>query len=245
MRVSTSIMQNSFGKYLKEVMEGNEVIVTKNERGVAKLIPYQDPMIYMIKEGAAEYYIRRRVSFQEFLEITENTEARYELIDGEIYLLASPTHSHQVAIREIFVQFYNFFEGKPCSPLTAPFDVRLKNDSPKFEDDPNVVQPDIIVLCDEENIDDKGKYHGVPTLVVEVLSPSTRGKDMVKKLSLYMLSGVKEYWVVDMEVGQIFVYALSEGDIQSTQTYTLGKLIHSKAFEGLVVDTSKMVPRNT
>lgn len=245
MRVSTSIMQNSFGKYLKEVIEGNEVIVTKNERGVAKLIPYQDPMIYMMKEGAAEYYIRRRVSYQEFLEISENTEARFELIDGELYLLASPSHSHQVAIREIFVQFYHYFEDKPCSTLTAPFDVRLKNNSPNFEEDPNVVQPDILVLCDEENIDKKGKYHGVPTLVVEVLSPTTRGKDMVKKLSLYMLSGVKEYWVVDVEEGHIFVYTLSEGDIKSTQIYTLGNLIHSKVFDGLVVDTSKMVPRNT
>lgn len=243
MRVSTSIIQNSFGKYLKEAMEGKEVIVTKNEKGVAKLMPYQDPMIYMMKEGVAEYYIRRRVSYQEFLEITDNTEARYELIDGELYSLASPSHRHQVAIREIFGQFYNFFRDKSCSTLTAPFDVRLKNDSPSFEEDPNVVQPDILVICDEDNIDDKGRYHGVPSLVVEVVSPTTRGKDMVKKLSLYMLSGVKEYWVVDIEDGYIFVYTLSEGDIKSLKTYSVGQLINSILFDQLKVDTSKLLPR--
>lgn len=241
MRVSTTVFQNSFGKYLKMVTQGGEVIVTKNERGVAKLVPYQDPMVHVIKEGSAEYYIRKRVTYQEFLEITEHTEERYELIDGELYLLASPTHLHQVAIREIFGQFYNYFQDKTCSPLTAPFDVRLHNDSPSFEEDPNVVQPDILVICDEEQIDEKGRYHGVPTLVVEVLSPSTRGKDMIKKLSLYMLSGVKEYWIVDSEQGQVIVYELSDGEIGPMQLYRIGDTIHSKVFEGLVVDTKKCI----
>ena len=56
----------------------------------------------------------------------------------------------------------------------------------KSEDNINVVQPDIVVICDTENIDDKRKYNGVPTLVVEVLSKSTRSKDMIIKLNLYM-----------------------------------------------------------
>ncbi|MBN2221364.1 MAG: Uma2 family endonuclease, partial [Vallitaleaceae bacterium] len=168
------------------------------------------------------------------------TEDRYELIDGELYLMASPSHRHQVAIREIFGQFYNFFGDKSCSTLTAPFDVRLKNDSPTFEEDPNVVQPDILVLCDEENIDEKGKYHGVPTLVVEVLSPSTRGKDMVKKLNLYMMSGVKEYWAVDLEEENFFVYELDKKDLQSLSIYKVGEVIPSKCFEGLLVKTDKI-----
>lgn len=244
MRVSTSIMQNAFGKYLKEAMAGNEVIITKNERGVAKLIPYQDPMVYVVQESTAEYYLRRRVTLSEFLEITENTEAQYELIDGEIYFMASPSHAHQVAIREIFGQFYNFFKGKACSPLIAPFDVRLKNDSPKFEDDPNIVQPDIFVICDSENIDEKGKYHGVPTLVVEVLSPSTRGKDMLKKLSLYANSGVREYWIIDIDHGTTIVYSLTDGDVLRVQQYAFGDSIPSWAFKGLNVETDLLIRSN-
>lgn len=241
MRVSTSIMQNAFGKYLKEAMEGKEVIITKNERGVAKLVPYQDPMVYVMAESTAEYYVRKRVTLAEFLEITENSEAQYELIDGEIYLMASPNHAHQVAVREILVQFYNFFKGKTCSPLTAPFDVRLKNDSPKFEDDPNIVQPDILVLCDSENVDDKGRYHGVPTLLVEVLSPSTRGKDMIKKLSLYAFSGVQEYWVVDPDNGNIIVYRLKEGDVLQVKLHPFGEPVASWLYEGLVVETDLLI----
>lgn len=241
MRVSTSIIQNAFGKYLKEAIDGKEIIITKNERGVAKLIPYQDPLVYVLKESTAEYYVRRRVTLSEFLEITEKSEAQYELIDGEIYYMASPSHAHQVAVREILVQFYDFFRGKPCSPLTAPFDVRLKNDSPKFEDDPNIVQPDILVICDSENIDEKGKYHGVPALVVEVLSPSTRGKDMLKKLSLYANSGIREYWVIDTDHGSVIVYNLSVGDVLCVQQYAFGECIPSWFFEGLNVETELLI----
>ncbi len=241
MRVSTSIIQNAFGKYLKEAIDGKEIIITKNERGVAKLIPYQDPLVYVLQESTEEYYVRRRVTLSEFLEITEKSEAQYELIDGEIYYMASPSHAHQVAVREIFVQFYDFFRGKPCSPLTAPFDVRLKNDSPKFEDDPNIVQPDILVVCDSENIDEKGKYHGVPALVVEVLSPSTRGKDMIKKLSLYANSGIREYWVIDTDHGSVIVYKLSEGDVLRVQQYTFGECIPSWFFDGLNVETELLI----
>lgn len=241
MRVSTSIMQNAFGKYLKDAMDGKEVIITKNERGVAKLVPYQDPMVYVMAEKTAEYYVRKRVTLADFLEITEHSEAQYELIDGEIYLMASPSHAHQVAVREIFGQFYNFFKGKTCSPLTAPFDVRLKNESPKFEDDPNIVQPDILVLCDTENVDEKGRYHGVPTLVVEVLSPSTRGKDMIKKLSLYAFSGVQEYWVVDPENGTILIYRLKTGDVLEVKQHPFGESVVSWLYEGLIVETNLLI----
>lgn len=240
MRVNATTFQNAFGKYLKHVMNGEEIILTKNERGVAKLIAYQDPLTYVLKEGSAEYYIRKRVTYTEFLEITKNSDARYELIDGEIYLMASPTHLHQIAIREIMGQFYNYFDDKPCSPFNAPFDVRLKNDSPNFEDDPNVVQPDILVICDKETIDEQGRYHGVPSLVVEVLSPSTRSKDMIKKLSLYMLSGVLEYWIVDLDNQRIAIYELADQNIKCFSVVKIGEPIKSALYRDLIVHTDKM-----
>ncbi len=73
MRVPTTTFQNAFGKYLKKAIDGQEIIVTKNGRGVAKLSHFDDPMIYMTKEGAGEYYIRKRVSYEEFLEIVETS----------------------------------------------------------------------------------------------------------------------------------------------------------------------------
>ncbi len=106
----------------------------------------------------------------------------------------------------------------------------------KFEDYPNVVQPDIVVVCDQDNVDDDGRYEGIPTLVVEVLSPSTRGKDLVKKLNLYMTSGVVEYWVVDLESKLILQYYFAEErDIQSIKSFSGNDVAYSTVFEGLEV----------
>ncbi len=66
--------------------------------------------------------------------------------------MSSPFFPHQVAVNEIFGQFYNWFKGKPCRPLTAPFNVKLYNEAKTFNEDPNVVQPDILVVCDPEMI---------------------------------------------------------------------------------------------
>lgn len=240
MRVRSTTVQNAFGKYLKKAMEGEEIIVTKNENGVAKLTAYQDPVRYVIKEDSAGYYVNRRVTYEEFLQITENSDARYELIDGEIYLMASPTHRHQVAVTEILVQLYQYFSDKQCSPLTAPFDVRLSNNSPAFEDDPNVVQPDVLVICDEDKIDEDGRYHGVPSLVIEVLSPSTRSKDMIKKLSLYALSGVSEYYIVDLENEQILKYVMENKEVLRFEFVKMGECIQSSCFDGLNIETNKI-----
>ena len=73
---------------------------------------------------------------------------------------------------------YQWFKGKKCKPMVAPFDVTLT----KF-DGKNVVQPDIVVVCDTENVDAKGRYLGTPSLLlVEVLSESTRDRDPSNKI---------------------------------------------------------------
>jgi len=239
MRVPTTNFQNAFGKYLKLAIEGEDIIITKNGNGVAKMTSYQDPSLYIMKEGTAEYYVRKRVSYSEFCEIVENSESQYELIDGELYMMSSPRHEHQAAFRDIFIDMCQFFKGKPCEVLSAPFDVMLYNDAESFEDDPNVVQPDILVLCDPETINDKGIYHGIPTLVVEILSPSTRTKDMIKKLSLYMLSGVCEYWIVDTEQEKVHIYSFQERKIKDLKTIPFTQCIESDYFEGLRVNLPK------
>lgn len=235
MRVPTTSFQNAFGKYLKLAMEGDEIIITKNGNGVAKMTAYQDPLIYLVKEGAAEYYVRKRVSYSEFCEIVKTSESQYELIDGEIYLMSSPRHEHQVAHRDIFGAMYLYFKAKSCEVLSAPFDVKLFNDAESFEDDPNVVQPDILVICDPETINDKGIYEGIPSLVVEILSPSTRTKDMIKKLSLYTLSGVSEYWIVDTENEKVHVYSFVERKIKELTTTPFSEFVESDHFVGLKV----------
>jgi len=237
MRVNTTDIQNAFGKYLS-LVEKEDIIITKNGKNVAKLIRYNEPDYFFIREEAKNYKPVKTVSYEEYMELVESSDQRYELINGEIYLLASPSFTHQVVVNEISWHFNNYFRGKPCRSLTAPLDIRLFGFATKFEEDPNVVQPDVVVICDEDN---KNKYEGIPTLVVEVLSPSTKGKDLAAKLHLYMRSGVSEYWIVNLEDRSILQYSFSEDrDIENVKSIKQGEKVQSTVFEGLEITLSEI-----
>ncbi len=99
MIVTSTEMKNNFGKYLR-IAAREDIIITKNGKKVCSLSSYSgenkgdDGII--IRENAAAYkYDGKRVSYGEFLEISANSEERYEYMDGEMYLLASPNTRHQ------------------------------------------------------------------------------------------------------------------------------------------------------
>jgi len=233
MRVSTTDMQNAFGKYLS-LAEKEDIIITKNGKSVAKLTCYNEPDFFLLHEESLKYKSTRKISYVKYMELVDSSDQRYELIDGEVYLLASPSFRHQVVVSEIAWHFGNYFRGRPCRSVTAPLDIRLFGFATKFEEDPNVVQPDVVVICDEDKVNEESRYEGIPTLVVEVLSPSTKGKDMVAKLNLYMKSGVSEYWIVDIKSKTVLQYSFSrERDIESLTNLKEGDTIKSTAFEGL------------
>ncbi len=229
MKVSSTEVQNNFGKYLKIAAELEDVIVTRNGYEIAKIVPCEERSA--IAEEAANYIYndRWKISYEEFIKLVGNSDLRYEYIDGEVYLLSSPVYNHQAAVGEILAAFHNWFKGKKCRPLSAPFDVTLM----KGKDNINVVQPDIIVICDTDKIDASGKYQGVPTLAVEVLSRSTRRKDMLKKLDLYMQTDVKEYWLVDPDKKEVSVYNFKKRDISDHETFIGDMTVKSIVFDGL------------
>lgn len=128
-------------------------------------------------------------------------DRRVELIDGVIYDLASPTWSHQISIGEIAweIQSYIKSQNGPCKVIPSPFDVQLDCD------DKTMIQPDLMILCDFSKRDEQG-IKGAPDFVLEVLSPSTRKKDMNLKCSKYKNAGVREYWMLDCETKTLIVY---------------------------------------
>lgn len=235
MRINTTDLQNAFGKYLS-LVEKEDIIITKNGRSVAKLIHYNEPDYFLLHKEAREFKTPKKISYEEYMNLVNSSEQRYELIDGEIYLLASPSFNHQVVVNEISGHFYNYFKGKPCRSLTSPLDIRLFGYATKFEEDPNVVQPDVIVICDEDKVNERNKYEGIPTLVVEVLSPFTKSKDMAAKLNLYMKSGVSEYWIVDLEKKNILQYCFSQDrNIDALLSLRKEDTVKSTSFKGLEI----------
>lgn len=137
-----------------------------------------------------------RFTYREYR--TWDEEDRWELIDGVAYSMSpAPRTNHQFTSMELTFKLRSFLEGKPCRLFAAPFDILFPVTDDQDEDEvTTVVQPDLVVVCDPERLRPYG-YWGAPSLVVEILSPSTSRKDLNEKFNLYQRAGVKEYWVVD------------------------------------------------
>ena len=134
-------------------------------------------------------------------------DQRMELIDGVFYDMASPSMAHQIISGRLFLLLSECIRANQsdCHVVYAPIDVQLDKDA--F----TMVQPDIILFCGMDDVQ-KDKYYGAPKFVVEILSPSTRSKDMYKKLLKYREAGVREYWIIDPKNQQILVHQFSDDE---------------------------------
>ena len=100
-----------------------------------------------------------------------------EIIDGRAVMMAPPSRIHQAISGELFRQLANYLEGKKCRVYHAPFAVRLfEQDGDTPEDVDTMVEPDISVVCDLDKLDKYG-CKGAPSMVAEIISPSTRRHD--------------------------------------------------------------------
>jgi len=235
MKANATDVKNSFGSYLKKCRE-EDIYITKNEKIVAVLTAFDNSKDghMVINEGNAAYnYSGKKVTYEEFLQISEGSEERYEYIDGEVYLLASPGMTHQIIHSNLYGRLLAWFEEKRCRLFSAPFDVTLLNEELNSK---NVIQPDLLVTCDhEETRNEKDRYMGIPSLVIEIMSPHARGRDMVKKLDVYMKGGVSEYWIVDPQKRQVLLYHFADNQPETLMLYNTGDVVKSLHFKDLEI----------
>ncbi len=150
-----------------------------------------------------------RFTYADYL--TWDDDQRWELIDGEAFCMSpGPGRLHQKWLGELFAQFHSYLVGKPCEVYMAPFDVRLQDHSDASDEETvTVVQPDLVIICDLNKLDDRG-VKGAPDLVVEIISPSTAKRDINTKFELYQRHGVKEYWIMYPNDRTLLVYRLTD-----------------------------------
>ncbi len=232
--ITATELKSNLGKYLNIASEDQEVIISKNGKKAIRLTPYISDIerYFTVKENALDYqYGGKKVSYEEFMEIYEKSDLRMEYINGEIVLLSSPSTSHQYISGNLYMILRNYLKGKACKVFYAPFDVHFFKKDFK---NPDVMQPDLLIACDlEDKVTEKGRYMGTPTLVIEILSPGTRSRDMVDKLNTYMLSGVKEFWIVDPKQETVLVYGFKDFGIDAHTAYRKDEVIQSYWFENL------------
>ena len=150
---------------------------------------------------------------------------KIELLDGRLIFNNSPTLEHQNLVMSIGKKIDRFIDdnhGK-CRMINVDVDVRLD------EDDYTVLIPDIMVICNPEIIRNDGVW-GVPDWVVEVTSPSTKKMDYGRKMHKYLLSGVREYWIVDPQEEKVVVY--TEGELVVAHLYSFEDEIPVYIYDG-------------
>jgi Uma2 family endonuclease len=130
---------------------------------------------------------------------------RHEILDGEHVVTPSPELGHQAISKRLLFQLMQKVEHKGRGEVfDAPLDVHLGRGT--------VVQPDLLVVCRRNrSILGARKVTGVPDLLIEILSPSTRTNDRVRKKDRYERAGVRELWLVDPRARRVEQFVLRGG----------------------------------
>lgn len=178
-------------------------------------ILYQDTAVHSdtVRESAA-YAVdyQGRYTLNDYYNLPDDVRA--ELIDGMLVFMEAPSFEHQEIITALLFEFELYIRSHngPCKVLAAPLDVQLDCDSR------TMVQPDIVVSCKKEQRNRRGIF-GAPDLCVEVVSDSTRKRDLGIKVAKYMNAGVREYWIVDAKRECVICYRFETEDYPVLYTF--------------------------
>ena len=174
----------------------------------------------------------RHLYTYEDLERLPDDGRRFEIIDGELIELTSPSSEHQLVSAQLFRELDAYVTRHGVGTvLYAPLDIRL---SPH-----NIVQPDLVYLSRARFPVVRGRpIEGAPDLVVEILSPSTRERDLEDKLALYARYGVPEHWIADLDALALPIYAPVNGGYELVPQ--VDGIARSLVLPGLTIDVADL-----
>lgn len=173
-----------------------------------------------------------RLTYQDYADL--EGDDRYELLDGELISLDSPTAAHQTASLTLASRMLPFVKEKDLGRVyLGPFDVLFT--------DCDVVQPDVMFISREkEHIITPDNVQGAPDLLVEVLSPSSSRRDWGYKRKLYARHGVREYWIIDPTNRIVSVLVLRDGVLGVEQTLTQSETAESSVLQGFTLRLAEL-----
>lgn len=166
---------------------------------------------------------------------TWGDDIRCELWYGEPVMMSPAPHRwHQKLLFDIALQINSFLEGKPYQVYLAPLDVFLPEADESLDDCDLVVQPDLMVVCDQTKLIDEG-IRGAPDFIIEILSPPTAMRDQSDKKLIYESKGVREYWIANPNTLEVFRYVLQDGRYGLAQPALLTDGAESSLFPGMKI----------
>jgi len=177
--------------------------------------------------------VPHRWTYSDLVALPED-RLRHELIDGEHFVTPSPNTAHQTILNNLFVILNAYVERRGVGEvLFAPFDVKL---SPY-----TVLVADLLFFTADRFAGAVNDKHATaaPDLVVEILSPSTRRRDLGRKRAVYDREGVREYWVLDSvaETAMVLRRTAEGGGLADVRALTASKkgVLQSPLFPGLKI----------
>lgn len=174
----------------------------------------------------------RRLSWEEYLS-WEDERTHYEILDGEVCELPTPTLKHQMVLDELMARLRSFVRGNRLGRLlTAPFDFVIRRRPLRTR------QPDLFFLSKAREAEwkphlNKPRLETAPDLVVEILSASDTYSRWKSKLRDYHQLGVREVWAVDVDAEEIEVLAWEEGGYRSLGWFAGDATVPSQVLQGL------------
>jgi Uma2 family endonuclease len=161
------------------------------------------PMEEMVETG----HSTAKLTYADYVRFP-NDGLRHEIIDGEHYVTPSPATRHQRIVRNLLHLIQSYLDAHPIGEIfCAPFDALLS----EFD----IVVPDLLYLSNERaGFLTSKNLQGPPDLVIEILSPSTKYRDLRLKRDLYERVGVREYWIVDPDREVVKIYRHRDGSFE-------------------------------
>lgn len=163
-------------------------------------------------------------------------DKRFELLDGDVYMVPGPNYGHQKTQVNLQVLLYPLVRRLKGELLPAPFDVVLS--------EVDYVQPDLVYIGPRSKVLTSRGVHGTPDLVIEILSPTHQYRDLNLKRRRYQVNRVPEVWYVNPRLGEVEVLQLKGKGYRSAGIFSgrqrivsplLGKLPFAtqQIFEGV------------
>jgi Uma2 family endonuclease len=174
-----------------------------------------------------------KITYQDYL-LLSDADKRYEVIDGRLHMVPSPTPYHQMVSMALAYILADFVAAHQLGRVfAAPLDVVLSG--------ADVLQPDLLFISNERrHIITAMNIQGAPDLVIEILSPSTSDRDLTIKRKVYAQYGVPEYWIVSLEARTVELLRLQKGVYETMEVYASGDTLESLTFQGLGIPLSEI-----
>ena len=162
---------------------------------------------------------------------------RFQLIKGELIEMAGPSEPHQVFVGELY------FAARLQIGAPGPYEIRLSPFDVAF-DGSSTFQPDLLFVSNaRRHIFDGHGITGAPDVVVEVLSESTRRRDLTVKMPVYARSGVREMWVADLDARTVAKYAGDGASLALVEVYQSDGVLVSDAMPGVAIELAPIFAR--